>query len=189
VKVLPQPAAQLTLSFELEQQESLDRLNAWAGQPLPLSASVWHEGVLSVRLSGNRAAVTDARSRLGGELMEASSADAFWAQVREQAHPFFAGAQALWRVCVPSPMPALELHGRQLIEWGGALRWLRTSQPSREVRAAAQQGGGHATLFRGEPAGEVFTPLAAPLMAVHRRLKAHFDPAGIFNPGRLYREL
>ena len=189
VKVLPQPAAQLTLSFELEQQQSLDRLNTWAAQPLPLSASVWHEGMLSVRLSGNRAAVKDARGRLGGELMEASSADAFWAGIRDQTHPFFAGTQALWRVSVPSTLPALELHGSQLIEWGGALRWLRTSQTAREVRTAAQQGGGHATLFRGEPTDEVFTPLSAPLMAIHRRLKSHFDPAGIFNPGRLYREL
>jgi len=189
VKVLPQPAAQLTLSFELEQQDSLDRLNRWAGQPLPLSASVWHEGVLSVRLSGSRAAVTDARARLGGDMMESSSADAFWSGIREQRHPFFAGAQTLWRVCVPSTLPALELHAEQLIEWGGALRWLRTSQPANEVRAVAQQGGGHATLFRGERTSEVFTPLPAPLMAVHKRLKSHFDPAGIFNPGRLYREL
>jgi glycolate dehydrogenase FAD-binding subunit len=189
VKVLPQPAAQLTLSFELGQQASLDRLNAWAGQPLPLSASVWQEGVLSVRLSGSGAAVTDARGRLGGELMEASSADGFWIAIREQTQPFFAGSQALWRVCVPSTTPSLDLRGNQLIEWGGALRWLRTSQAAGEVRAAAQQRGGHATLFRGEPAGEVFTPLPAPLMTIHKRLKAHFDPAGIFNPGRLYREL
>ena len=189
VKVLPQPAQQLTLSFELEQQESLDRLNTWAGQPLPLSASAWHEGVLSVRLSGSSAAVTDALGRLGGELIEASSADAFWTDIREQTHPFFAGPDALWRVCVPSTMPSLDLHGSQLIEWGGALRWLRSSRPAEEIRAAAQRGGGHATLFRGERSGEVFTPLAAPLMAVHKRLKAHFDPAGIFNPGRLYREL
>jgi glycolate oxidase FAD binding subunit len=156
---------------------------------LPLSASVWHEGVLSVRLAGSRAAVTDARGRLGGELLEASRADAFWTQIREQTHPFFAGPQALWRVCVSSTSPALVLHGAQLIEWGGALRWLRTSQPANEVRAAALQRGGHATLFRGESTSEMFTPLPAPLMAVHRRLKSHFDPAGIFNPGRLYRDL
>ena len=189
VKVLPQPATQLTLSFELDEQEALDRLNAWAGQPLPLSASAWHEGVLNVRLSGNRAAVADACGRLGGELMEASRADAFWIQIREQTHPFFAGAQPLWRVSVPSTLPPLALHGEQMIEWGGALRWLRSSQPANEVRAAAQRGGGHATLFRSEAASDVFTPLPAPLMAVHKRLKAHFDPAGIFNPGRLYREL
>jgi glycolate oxidase FAD binding subunit len=76
-----------------------------------------------------------------------------------------------------------------MIEWGGALRWLSTSQTTAEVRAAAQRGGGHATLFRGEPAADVFTPLPAALMTVHKRLKAHFDPARIFNPGRLYRDL
>ena len=121
--------------------------------------------------------------------MEASNADTFWGDIREQTHPFFAGAETLWRVSVPSTLPAFELHGKQLIEWGGALRWLRTSQAAQEVRAAAQQGGGHATLFRGASTGEVFTPLSAPLLTVHKRLKAHFDPAGIFNPGRLYREL
>ena len=189
VKVLPQPPVQLTLSFELTQQASLERLNAWAGQPLPLSASMWHAGVLSVRLSGSRAAVADARGRLGGEMMDVSSADAFWMQIREQTHPFFAGAEQLWRVCVPSTMPGLELHGSQMIEWGGALRWLRSSQAAQAIRAVAQAGGGHATLFRGESACEVFTPVSAPLLAVHRRLKAHFDPAGIFNPGRLYPEL
>lgn len=189
VKVLPQPSAQLTLSFELEQQESLDQLNTWAGQPLPLSASVWHEGVLSVRLSGSRPAVADARARLGGEMMDASNAEAFWIHIREQTHPFFTGAQTLWRVCVPSTTPAIELQGNQLIEWGGALRWLRTSEAAQVIRAVAHEGGGHATLFRGEPTCDVFTPLPAPLMAIHRRLKSHFDPAGIFNPGRLYREL
>ena len=187
VKVLPHPRAQLTLSFELDQREALDRLNAWAGQPLPLSASVWHDGVLSVRLSGSRAAVADARGHLGGETM--ADADAFWTHIREQTHPFFAGAQPLWRVSVPSTMPVIESYASQLIEWGGALRWLRTSQTAQAVRATAQEGGGHATLFRGAPASDVFTPLPAPLMAVHKRLKSHFDPAGIFNPGRLYREL
>lgn len=189
VKVLPRPAEELTLGFELTQPQSLDRLNTWAGQPLPLSASVWHEGLLRVRLSGSRAAVTDARTRLGGEPMEGSSADAFWNQIREQTHPFFAGAEPLWRVCVPSTLPPLGLQGRQLIEWGGALRWLRTPHAAQEIRTIAQAGGGHATLFRGEPACDVFTPLPAPLMTIHGRLKSHFDPAGIFNPGRLYREL
>jgi glycolate oxidase FAD binding subunit len=35
----------------------------------------------------------------------------------------------------------------------------------------------------------VFTPLDAARMRLHRELKAAFDPAGIFNPGRLYPEL
>ncbi|MGB7480444.1 MAG: FAD-linked oxidase C-terminal domain-containing protein, partial [Burkholderiaceae bacterium] len=35
----------------------------------------------------------------------------------------------------------------------------------------------------------VFQPLAPALAAIHRRLKAGFDPAGIFNPGRMYPDL
>jgi glycolate oxidase FAD binding subunit len=35
----------------------------------------------------------------------------------------------------------------------------------------------------------VFQPLPAGLMTLHQRLKQAFDPAGIFNPGRMYPEL
>ena len=48
---------------------------------------------------------------------------------------------------------------------------------------------GHATLFRAQPMDKsagVFTPLAAPLDRITRELKKQFDPAGIFNRGRMY---
>jgi glycolate oxidase FAD binding subunit len=32
----------------------------------------------------------------------------------------------------------------------------------------------------------VFAPLKSPLDRIHRELKKAFDPAGVFNPGRLY---
>jgi glycolate oxidase FAD binding subunit len=35
----------------------------------------------------------------------------------------------------------------------------------------------------------VFAPLNPVLMRIHRALKQAFDPAGIFNPGRLYQGL
>ncbi|HYM47449.1 MAG TPA: FAD-linked oxidase C-terminal domain-containing protein, partial [Burkholderiaceae bacterium] len=34
-----------------------------------------------------------------------------------------------------------------------------------------------------------FHPLTPALTQIHRRLKNEFDPAGIFNPGRMYKEL
>ena len=43
---------------------------------------------------------------------------------------------------------------------------------------------------RGDPhRDQVFHPLPTGLMNLHRRLKQAFDPHGIFNPGRMYREL
>mgnify|MGYP006172507675 CR=1 FL=1 len=122
--------------------------------------------------------------------MNNSQADAFWHSIREQTHAFFAGDLPLWRVSVPSTAAALPVQCPQLIEWGGALRWLRTDLGPQQVRDHAARAGGHATLFRGgDRSLGVFTPLTPTLAAIHRRLKAQFDPAGIFNPGRLYPDL
>ncbi|HXH03380.1 MAG TPA: FAD-linked oxidase C-terminal domain-containing protein, partial [Candidatus Competibacteraceae bacterium] len=40
----------------------------------------------------------------------------------------------------------------------------------------------------GDRQGAVFQPLPLALAALHRRLKASFDPHGILNRGRLYPE-
>jgi glycolate oxidase FAD binding subunit len=171
-------------------EDAVDKINEWSGRPLPLSASTWHDGVLSLRLSGAAAAVTAAANQLGGERVEPAQADDFWYSIREQTHPFFAGELPLWRVSVPSTAPALSLQCSQLIEWSGSLRWLRTEQDARQVRDCARQAGGHATLFRGgDRSAGAFTPLSPAVALIHRRLKAQFDPAGIFNPGRLYPDL
>jgi glycolate oxidase FAD binding subunit len=186
LKVLPRPAAEATLRFDMDEAAVLGRLNDWGGQPWPVSASAWHEGELRLRLSGAVAAVTGARAGLGGEVVDDG---AWWEALREQRHPFFAGEAPLWRLSLPSTAPPLGLGEPQLIEWGGALRWLRSHRPAQEVRARAAELGGHATLFRGgDRAAGAFTPLPAALLAIQRRLKAEFDPAGIFNPGRMYPE-
>jgi len=74
-----------------------------------------------------------------------------------------------------------------MIEWNGALRWLRARADAAVVRAAAQRAGGQATLFRAaDKTAGAFAPLSPVLLRLHRALKAAFDPAGIFNPGRLH---
>lgn len=188
LKVLPRPFAQHSLQFGVSEEEALHLLNTWGGQPLPLSASCWHDGKLAVRLSGAQAAVDAAITKMGGS--ELPDADAFWNSLREQSHAFFAGiddAHGLWRVSVPTFAPALALPGEQLIEWGGAQRWLKTSADAGTIRATAAAAGGHATLHRGgDKAVGVFHPLAPAVARIHRNLKNAFDPAGIFNPGRMY---
>ena len=83
--------------------------------------------------------------------------------------------------------PPLKLAGQQLVEWGGAQRWLCSSQAAGAVRDAAAAAGGHATLFRAlDKRAGVFAPLRTPLDRIHRQLKKAFDPDGLFNPGRLY---
>lgn len=191
LKVVPRPRCETTLRFELGEAAALEAINRWCGQPLPISASAWLDGVLSLRLSGSDASVIAAAAKLGGESLQPDDGAAFWSSLREQRHAFFAGTDPLWRLSVPSTTPCMTLSGTFLHEWNGALRWLRTLRPAVEVRAACEQVGGHATLFRrgdspSERLDHVFMPLSPTLAAIHDRLLREFDPHAVFDRGRLF---
>ncbi|PWF47858.1 glycolate oxidase subunit GlcE [Massilia glaciei] len=187
IKVLPRPTREQTIRFEMSEIDAIARLNAWGGQPLPLSASCWHNGVLTLRLSGADAAITAALRVLGGDAVP--DADAFWRALRDQRHAFFEGA-SIWRLSVPPAASAIILRGEQLIEWGGAQRWLKVdadADMARNIRRVAAAAGGHATLFRGgDKSVGVFHPLAPAVGKIHERLKLAFDPHNVFNPRRMY---
>ncbi len=188
LKVLPRPMREITLIRETDAKRAIVTMNAWARRPLPVSAT-WHDGQkLSVRLSGGDYAVKAAAEAVGGDRLE--HGHTLWHDVREQVEPFFAGDAPLWRISVPPATPVLDMPGEQALEWNGALRWIRTDAPAQDIRRTASAAGGHATLFRGgDRQGEVFHPLPPTLMMAHKNLKKALDPAGIFNPGRLYIEV
>jgi glycolate oxidase FAD binding subunit len=191
LKVLPIPPAETSVRLSMEQPQSLQRLNQWGGQPLPISGTSWQGGELMIRFSGARAAVDAAVAKFCAEyaaqVVEPESANAWWVAIREHRDAFFDGGEPLWRLSVPSVAPAVELPGRQMIEWGGALRWFKTLADAMTVRESAARIGGTASLFRGgDRSAGVFHPLAGVNLKIHQRLKREFDPNGIFNPGRLY---
>ncbi len=187
LKVLPRPAATATLVFESSPREAIERMNAWAGKPLPISGACHHDNRLHLRLSGTPSGVSAAVSRLGGDRAEDES---YWERLREHRLGFFAGDRPLWRVSVPPATPPLDLPGESLLDWGGAQRWLKSDADASTLRGPTEAAGGHATLFRGgDRTSEVFHSLGPGLLGLHRRLKNAFDPHGIFNPGRLYAAL
>ncbi len=189
LKVLPRPPRESTLAFEMPQARAITTLNQWAASPLPMSASLWHAGRLMLRLSGAGAAVRAAVQQFGGDPLDERAARELWQGVREQTHSFFAGDTPVWRLSLPPAAAPLELEGEQLIEWSGALRWLKSNAEARTVRDAARRAGGHATLFRArDKSAGAFAPLPEVQLRLHRGLKAAFDPHGIFNPGRMYAE-
>ncbi len=202
LKVLPVAPAEATLMCAgVGQQQALDLLNRWGGQPLPLNASCWvHDSTatpardfLFVRLRGAVAAVQAAIPRLmaevkavGGEalVMENGQAATDWAACREQTLPFFSEPPAaasgqtlsLWRISVPQTAAAIdwpEAVGAPLIEWHGGLRWVwAPARACNALRMAAERVGGHVTLFR-HPARPLPAgfPVFTPLAPVQQRIQ------------------
>ncbi len=193
IKVAPKPFQERTLVFEIDEAGALGLFTQWRSQPLPISATSWcasqggGAGLLHVRLSGSEPAVQNAATRLGGQLMDATSAPAFWNSLRDQTHSFFQG-RPLWRVALPPHTPALNL-SNTLIEWSGGLRWLSGIEAGHDLRSTVARLGGHATLYRydSKPADlSVFHPVAPAVKNISLRLKQEIDPVGIFNPKRLF---
>lgn len=206
LKLLPQAPAEATLLFHCTQAQALQWLNTWGGRPLPLNASCWLEdegrGTLFVRLRGAKAAVQSACAALGGERKDNAQVAPDWDACRDHQLPWFLDrlAQpdlALWRLSLPAQAPVLALpEGARgpLVEWHGALRWVQAPRHlGPALQALAAQAGGSAQMFQAESAGTgsgpatlaPATPLPAALAALQARLQQAFDPAGIFNPGRL----
>jgi glycolate oxidase FAD binding subunit len=197
LKVLPMAPAEATLVFPLGQHEALEQLHRWGGQPLPINASRWAADRLTVRLRGAVAAVEAAVERMareaGGTRLDPEPAGREWADCRDQRLPFFQAPtadHALWRLSVPQTAPVLDLPWAPLIEWQGAQRWLwAPASAAGQIRAATATLNGHATLFRagadGAPGVPRFDRSGAAIATITQRLRAEFDPAGLFTPGRM----
>lgn len=189
LKVLPKPAMERTLCLAMTMEKALETMRYYATRPLPVSATCFINGQLYVRLSGMKAAVAVVQQQLGGEVDDNGAM--FWESIRHHTHPFFHSQPILWRLSVKSTTAPLSLPGKQLIEWGGALRWFAPTEmiAAEQVRKLATAAGGHATLFYGDKTDTLsFQPLPPALLQIHQRLKQQFDPAGILNPHRMYSE-
>lgn len=187
LKVLPRPADSATRCFAVDAARAIEMMNDWAARPLPLAGAYHDAERMFVRIEGSAAGVAQAAERLGGDAAEGGER---WMQLREQRLDFFDGDMPLWRVSVPPAAPPLPLPGQTLVDWGGALRWLKSDADAESIRQAAAAAGGHATLFRnGDRRGAVFHPLPPSMLKLHQRLKTSFDPKGILNRGRMYADL
>ncbi|MBU3636963.1 glycolate oxidase subunit GlcE [Polynucleobacter sp. es-MAR-4] len=213
VKVLPKPAATATLRCQLSQEKTLRLLNKWAGQPLPLSASCWignpkgGDGELTIRLAGAAAAVKAAIPLMNAAIdateIDPAVAQVFWSDLREQRLAVFTdldSADTLYRLALPAACGPLAIEnavGDIALEWHGQQRWIKAPGDDAtfaSIKALANANGGHATRFKQgnnvDPSKQRFTLLSeqahsTALEAVQARLRAAFDPAGVFATSRL----
>jgi glycolate oxidase FAD binding subunit len=184
LKVLPAPELEVTRVLAIKRQEFQSHLQSIQRQ-IPLSAASHQDGYLKLRLSGSEAAVNAATKITGGE----ETGNDGWNELNELT--CFTGINNLWRVSV-APASKLFLDEAVVIDWGGGVRWL--ADPGYDPREALSVEDGHATLMKYDTemlvsGMDIFQPLSEPLLGIHQRLKQQFDPAGIFNPGRMYREI
>ncbi|MGY2186027.1 glycolate oxidase subunit GlcE [Pseudomonas sp. SDO5591_S426] len=185
LKVLPKPRQSVSISLEMNSERALQHLAQWGQQPLPISAACHDGEYLHLRLEGGRGSVSAAQDRLGGQWLD----NAYWADLNEHRLSFFDEDQPLWRLSLPHNTPKLSLPGRQLIDWGGAQRWLKSDAEATFIRQVVEEVGGHVTCYSHGLIDCPFQPLPGPLLRYHQSLKQQLDPRGIFNPGRLYAEL
>lgn len=185
LKVMPTPAATLTLCQEMTAEQALNKMNRLAGQAKPLTGACWWEGKLYLRLAGARSAVESAAHQWSGTVLEEDKT--FWQQLREQQLSYFAGSASLWRFSVNSHAPHRLPNAPWLLDWGGSQRWLRGEFATEQLEALAEEAGGQVSRYRGgDRQQEVFHTQPPALRQLHQRLKQALDPNGIFNPGRLY---
>ncbi len=187
LKVVPKPEAEVTMMQNIKRKDALAKIHKWSLLPLPISASCFYKETLYIRLSGSEKSISAAQQVIGGEIM--IEADSFWYSIKEQTHDFFKNDQSLWRISLASNTSNLSLTGDTMIEWGGALRWLKTDMSQDQIQKVSDSINGHISLFRtSEKRDKVFQPLPKHLLQLHRNLKQAFDLHGIFNIGRMYQE-
>jgi glycolate oxidase FAD binding subunit len=150
---------------------------------------------LFVRLRGAVAAVEAACQRMLAEVpglrMDNAQTGPDWNLCRNQQLPFFTDKPQpdamLWRLSVPQTAPVLHLPAHPLVEWHGGLRWLWAPLAAGvALQALAREAGGSATLFVNPQTATTANTLrsdSSTLQAISQRLKASFDPQGLFNPG------
>ncbi|MGV3551455.1 glycolate oxidase subunit GlcE [Rhizobium sp.] len=152
----------------------------------------------SVRERATRLAQTFAGIAPVTELDHAQST-ALWRQIRDVA-PFADDGtdRPVWKISTAPAMGHHILSALRMktgvdgyLDWQGGLLWLRMEAEAEAdlVRDLVKQAGGHATLVRANEdvrrSVRTFQPEAPAVAALSDRIRAKFDPIGMFNPGRM----
>ncbi|TFE67447.1 glycolate oxidase subunit GlcE [Methylacidiphilum caldifontis] len=185
-KVVPLPECSMTVVLEKNDEEALDFISTLSTRCFPLSAGCFHRGKIFIRFSGYEKSVKSALKVIGGEILD--NHDQFWFSVKERTHSFFIDSDRIWRFVLPQSTPIPPWDGEWFYDWGGSQRWWKgkNAKADEDLFSWATQAGGYGWLHdRAETLASVLPPA---LMNLQKRLKEAFDPFGLFNPKRIYKE-
>ncbi len=190
LRVVPVRPRQLTLQLEMPAEQALQTMVGWQRKPLPISALVYHQGLLSVRLSGTETGVSAAQQIIGGQVLAADHL--WWDGLRDQQWPFFQQQGPMWRFSMATASELARFGGEDhhwLIDWGGAQRWYRGSASDQQLQEYARRTGGWLSCFgAGIPAGHIGEGAVSkeagittdPSRNIQARIQNAFDPDGLF---------
>ncbi|MCP4044636.1 MAG: glycolate oxidase subunit GlcE [Gammaproteobacteria bacterium] len=184
LRVMPKPEIEQTLVLdESDELKALKKMNLWAGKTQAISAAAWDGMNIRVRLSGSSASIAHGYALIGGEKLPNGN---YWRDFNNFKLTFFQQPGHLWRVSVAPMSDSIGKNLDQLVDWGGAQRWLKSNEPADTIRVRATRLGGHAECYSQVQTISTYHPLEENSLTLHQRLKAALDPAGILNPGRMY---
>ncbi|WP_119392218.1 glycolate oxidase subunit GlcE [Taklimakanibacter lacteus] len=213
-KALPRAESEETLVLEgLDDEAAIAAMSLAMQSPCEVSGAAHLPRGLAgevartfLRLEGIQPSIAYRRDKLvklvaagtRHHLLDAADSRKTWAALRD-VHPLTDSSERIvWRLSVPpagaarvTASLAQQLDMRWFYDWAGGLIWL-DMPPSQDASAKiirAALPSGHATLIRAADAirtsVQVMQPQPPALAALARRVKAAFDPTGIFNPGRM----
>ena len=198
LKVLPAPEQTLSVILEEPVESLLQRHRDWHKRMSPV-AGIAHDGDCGyVRLEGsarNLEAFVGKNDLSATQVFDvfAQGAEAqepgIWQQLRNLSGAFFDGDGPLWRISAPpgsNLFAELSNIGSCLLDWGGAQYWVKTED---ETQLKALVSNHNACLYAYDADEPRYFPSLEPaIAALHKQLKLAYDPASVFNRGRMYAE-
>lgn len=178
MRVVPKHESEITLGIECGLEAAIVRLCEFAASPLPLSGAAYHDGLVRLRLSGFETAVKAAQRRVGATKL--ADQQEFWSSITDASHAFFKRDEAsIYRLSLPPATPHLDIPGDWLIDWGGALRWLKTEVPRNQWQQLVTQAGGSLLPWPARREDWLTTGERS-IDRLQSRIREAFDPSGVF---------
>ena len=214
LKVLPAAATEETLVFSgLSDAKAMQAMSLAMQSACEVSGAAHLPGTPSqtlFRLEGIRPSVVYRRQKLASHLKIFGATDYLnekdsllqWKAIRDVHLLSNDDARFVWKISVTPSKGAetiarisKQLDARYFYDWAGGLIWLGVPRSNQAyayiIRNSVEDG--HATLFRAEEEVreriDVFQPQMPALAALTGRVKASFDPGGVFNHGRMYKDI
>ena len=185
LKVVPRPEATATIRRTIGASDALRAMNRICRTPSPVSGVCWYDGGMYIRLAGPSAVIAAAADRIDGDILPAD--DDFWARLREMELPFFTDARDLWCISLRSTHGHFMPEENWLMDWRGGRRWLAAARDRDMLADHTVEAGCELWQVRGAKKGaDVFPARSDVYRNMLLQLKQALDPAGVFNPGRLY---